>query len=127
VFLFRKKEPAIMYVIIGEQLQRDIPEDALSEEREFIESFNNREKYSPPDYDTDPRKYDLPVFNEVLSDEQFESEYREKVRAFFNKKDALKFASYCNMVTVRCPVYIKNGKEWEYSSKLTGKMADYLC
>jgi hypothetical protein len=91
-----------MYVIVGEPC------------REFIET----------PYSTDPRSYGLPLFKRPISDEEFERDYRTKVKAFLNREHAIEFAYNCNLVGVQCPVYDRIGDEWEYNSDEAGRVAD---
>lgn len=98
------RHPTRLYVIIG----------------------NPREAFEEPLYMTDPRHYGLPLFKRPLSDEEFDRDYRAKVKAFIDRQDAIRFAFGCYMIGVRCPVYEWVGGEWICSIAETDKMADDL-
>jgi len=104
--IFGKKET--LYVIIGEPITEHPPE--------WDVPF---EKYVPPDYETDPRHYNLSVFDEDFADDESTAE----IRAFIDRDDAISFAYSCNLVTVWCPVFEKIDGEWVKSDKKTEKMA----
>lgn len=84
----------------------------------------NEGPYEEPSYSTDPRSYGLPLFRRQLSDEEYERDWRDKVRAFINRDDAITFGCRLNLVTLQCPVYDLVGKEWVYNADETSSMAD---
>jgi hypothetical protein len=97
-------EPIRLYVIIGDP----------------------REPFDEPAYPTDPRHYGLPLFKRLLSEEEFDSHYRARVKAFVQQEDAIRFAFSCGMIGVRCPVYERVGEEWVYSDTETDSVAEKL-
>lgn len=99
-----KFETPLIYVIIG-KLHSDFDE---------------------PSYSTDPRVYKLPVFDEPVSDEDYDKKYKNLVKAFLVKEDAIRFAFKCDFHSLNCPVYEKQGNEWVYSDSKTSEMADEL-
>jgi len=94
--------PARLYVVVGDPHQ----------------------PFAEPPYPTDPRHYGLPLFKRPLSDEEFDRDYRAKVKAFLDRDDAIGFAYHCNLVSVQCPVYDRVGDEWVYNADETGRVAD---
>lgn len=95
-------EPTRLYVVIGDPFQ----------------------PYTEPPYSTDPRPHGLPLFKRPLSDEDFDRDYREKVRAFLDRDHAIDFAYHCNLVSVQCPVYDRVGGEWVYNGDETERVAE---
>lgn len=81
--------------------------------------------YAEPKYCTDPREYSLPVFKHELTEEEF-SEYRGKIKAFVNRDDAIGFAYHCNLDSVQCLVYDREGDEWIYNSEETRNIAEEI-
>ncbi len=80
--------------------------------------------FEEPNYPTDPRHYGLQALATPVSDEQFDREYRHKLKAFTDRDDAIAFAYHCNLDGVICPVYDRVGDAWVYNSEETGKVAD---
>jgi hypothetical protein len=97
----RRATPKRLYVVMGD------PWDSFKE----------------PPYNTDPRSYKITLFKELVSDEQFERDYRHKVKAFIRREDAITFAYHCNLVNVMCPVYDRVDGQWVYNKDETGKVA----
>lgn len=83
--------------------------------------------YQEPDYDTDPRQYDLELFKDPVSDDEFEFRSRRKVKAFLDPEDAIEFAYHCNLDGVMCPVYDDVDGEWVYNEEATGRLAVRIC
>ena len=101
--LFSRK-PSRIYVVTGEPLK----------------------PFTEPRYITDPRHYGLPLFKRPVSDEEFERKYRQRVKAFIKRYDAITFACLCNLDGVACPVYDRVGDKWVYNPDETGKLADEI-
>ena len=80
--------------------------------------------YDAPSYSTDPRDYNLDLLDEPVSDDVFERDYKQKLRAFLVRDDAITFAYHCNLVSVWCPVFDLVNGEWLQNSDETGKVAD---
>jgi hypothetical protein len=100
--LFRGKKPARIYVVTGEP----------------------HKPFTEPCYITDPRHYGLLLFKKPVSDEEFEREYRHKIKAFIKRDDAITFAYHCNLDGVMCPVYDRVDDTWVYNPEETAKVAD---
>ena len=81
--------------------------------------------FSEPDYITDPRHYGIPLpeTDVALSVEEFDRRYRQKIKAFLNRDDAIKFAYHCNLDTLTCPVYDSVEDQWVYNADETGRLA----
>jgi hypothetical protein len=79
-----------------------------------------------PPYVTDPRHYGLPIFKEPVSDRQYDRYYRERIKAFLDREDAVKFAYSCNLMTVRCPVFDRASAGWVLNEGETGALAEDL-
>jgi hypothetical protein len=71
-----------------------------------------REQFSEPPYPTDPRAYGLPLFKRPLSDEEFDRDYRAKVKAFIEPDHAVQFACCCRLITAVFLVYDRAGEAW---------------
>lgn len=84
------------------------------------------EEYEEPHYDTDPRPYGLQVLDEPVSEERWQREYRQKIRAFPNRDDAISCGRHCSVDTVMCPVYDRVGDEWVYNQEETSQIADQI-
>ncbi len=80
--------------------------------------------FAEPPYITDPRHYGLPLFKRPVSDDEFEREYRHRVKAFIKRQDAIAFAYHCNLDSVMCPVYDRVEDKWIYNDEETGNVAD---
>jgi hypothetical protein len=92
--------------------------------RLFVIIGEPHEPFTEPPYPTDPRHYGLPLFKRPVTNEEFESHYRDRVKAFLDRDHAITFAYHCNLVGVRCPVYEWNGDEWVYNKEETGRVAE---
>ncbi len=93
-------------------------------ERLYVVTGDPHQAFEEPGYVTDPRHYSLPLFKTPISDEQFDRDYRHKVKAFIKRDDAIRFAYHCNLVGVMCPVYDRVDGKWVYNPEETGKVAD---
>ena len=82
--------------------------------------------YNAPSYSTDPRDYDLDLLDEPVSDDVFERDYKQKIRAFIVREDAIDFANHCNLAGVWNPVFDRVGDEWVQNSDETDKIADNI-
>jgi hypothetical protein len=89
-------------------------------------SLSPFQKYKEPRYDTDPRQYGLQLLDQPVSNEQFDREYRHKLRAFRNREDAIWCGRHCNLANVMCPVYDRAGDEWIYNKEETSRVADAI-
>lgn len=92
--------------------------------RIYVVTGEPHQPFTEPSYITDPRHYGLPLFKEPVSDEEFEREYRHKIKAFIKRDDAITFAYHCNLAGVMCPVYDRVDEKWVYNPEETGKVAD---
>lgn len=101
-----------------ENRDQDVPD------RLFVVIGDPFKQFLEPPYTTDPRRYQLPLFKTEVSDEQFEREYRHKIKAFVQRDDAIKFALHCNLAGVTCPVYDRVGNGWEYNADETGRISE---
>ena len=82
--------------------------------------------YKEPRYDTDPRRYGLQLLTQPVSDEEFDREYRQKLRAFPNREDAILCACHCNLDNLMCPVYDRVGDEWILNQDETSRVLDEI-
>lgn len=106
-------------------MQKEASEMANNEPTSEIEAIYEvagkpYEAFTNPSYPTDPRHYKLPVFENEPTDEEYEKDYKHRVKAFIRRDDAISFAYHCNLITVTCPVYEKIDGKWVYSSEKTG-------
>ena len=85
----------------------------------WIKTNSPSDKFKEPDYSTNPLDYNLDVFDTPVTQEEYESEYKDKVKAFINVEDAIDFAYSCNLDGVIPMAYSYKNKEWKYDSKLT--------
>lgn len=93
-------------------------------ERLYVVTGDPHHVFEEPAYATDPRHYGLPLFKTPISDEQFGRDYRNKVKAFSKRDDAIRFAYHCNLAGVMCPVYDRVDGKWVYNPEETEKVAD---
>jgi len=72
--------------------------------------------YTPPAYATDPRSYGLDLFKTPVSDAEFESRYKHRMRAFVfsGGRDYIRLP--LQLVGVLCPVYDRSETGWVYNS-----------
>jgi hypothetical protein len=80
--------------------------------------------FDEPSYSTDPRHYSVPIFNNPVTNDEFEAKYRHRVKAFLLRDHAITFAYHCNLDSVQCPVYEWSGGKWVYNEEETVKVAD---
>lgn len=80
--------------------------------RLYVIIGNPRESFAEPPYPTDPRHYGVPVFRRPLTDEEFDREYRAKVKAFIDPDHAVRFACCCQLMTAVFLVYDRVDEEW---------------
>lgn len=87
---------------------------------------NTSDDYKEPNYITDPRNYDVELFEKPVTDEEFDQKYRHKVRAFLQPEDAIDFAYHCNLDGIFTSVYDLIDGKWVYnedaSERLTGQI-----
>ena len=77
--------------------------------------------YKEPPYPTDPRAYGVLKFG--VTDEQY-AEAKSGLKAFVNRDDAMDFAYHCNLASVICPVFDREGGDWTFNEAETSRMAD---
>jgi hypothetical protein len=78
-------------------------------------------------YTTDLRVYGLPFFSRPLSNREFNRDWRDKVKAFIYRRDAVAFGLRCKREKgVGCCVYDRAGDRWTYNGNATGRLAKIL-
>jgi hypothetical protein len=81
-------------------------------DRVYVIIGSLREPYTEPSYSTDPRPYGLPLIKAPVPDDEFEREYRDRVKAFNNPDDAMQFASCCHLMSAMFLVFDRVGEAW---------------
>ncbi len=79
--------------------------------------------YEDREYITDPRNYGIWLFEEPVSDEEFERDYRHRVKAFLEPDHAVQFAHQCNLDGVTVEVYDLCEGKWTYNLDATGRLS----
>jgi len=92
--------------------------------RLYVVSCERSHPFQEPGYTTDPRHYGLSPFNTPVTDEEFERCYRDKVKAFIRREDAIAFTCSANLLNVACPVYDRVDGKWIYNDPETHRLAE---
>lgn len=88
----------------------------------YVVSGEPAAEYTPPAYSTDPHSYHLPDFGQ-FSDQENE-QVASQLHAFPNEEDATTFMYACNLETVWCVVYCREGGRWIKDEEAMNRFLD---
>ena len=76
-----------------------------------------------PEYPTDPRHYGLDLFTKPITDDEFDTNYKHRVKAFAKLDDAIDFAYRCALNGTGA-VFDRVQDEWVYNEEATWEAFD---